>query len=664
MDREAMAGSRPARQPAHRAPGDPPIPDPAADRPAPDLRTAPHPRRPGDPDLPGPGDPADTGSARHAPAAARSRHDSPPLLPTRRAALLTIAVGVPPLAGITVLAQWPFTHTGRTPLLVADAVVAVAFFVTGIIVGTDHGHRVTALALLAGGLLWPLNWVNEWNAGIWPLVAALDGPLASVLVGWALVRYPRHWPRRRDDLLVAGLCGLSQLLIVAHVVTSTAGWYTGFPGLPWLTVWADRPFSDLVGTIYDWYNVGLAVLLTVLIVVRLGRLRQPDRGLMRPVAVGTVIGAAASTGTTVLDLANAGVAAHDAGYLLEGLGLLALPIAFLLAASRRWLSRESVPALIRRLGSAATPAQVQRALRERLRDPSLTVLYRVEDGAAGGPGARAAEVYADVHGTPVVAPEPGDPRVVAATPTHPPAVMIMADPVLRWQSGMGQALARTAGLVLENTRLQAQIAQVSSSAQRLRDAVTAERRRVQVDVDSISDDLLAATRQLDGAGGGPDTAPVPALESALAVLREAADELKQLAVGQPPTELTAHGLGPAVRAAAAGHNRPITVGVPDHRYPPSVEVAAYFVISELVTNAVKHARAPAITVTVTDGTGPTDSAGLLITVTDDGRGGADPNGSGLTGVTRRLESVGGSLAVHSPPGGGSRIAAWIPFPGN
>ncbi|WP_327011649.1 hypothetical protein OHA72_23950 [Dactylosporangium sp. NBC_01737] len=113
----------------------------------------------------------------------------------------------------------------------------------------------------------------------------------------------------------------------------------------------------------------------------------------------------------------------------------------------------------------------------------------------------------------------------------------------------------------------------------------------------------------------------------------------------------------AALAALAGDS-PLTVeihGDPAARYPAAVESAAYFVVAEGLTNAAKHAGATACIVS----TGTTGTT-VTVTVTDDGRGGADPAGSGLDGLRRRVEALDGELTVTSPPGGPTVLRAEFP----
>jgi signal transduction histidine kinase len=94
---------------------------------------------------------------------------------------------------------------------------------------------------------------------------------------------------------------------------------------------------------------------------------------------------------------------------------------------------------------------------------------------------------------------------------------------------------------------------------------------------------------------------------------------------------------------------------PGERVPPAVESAAYFVVAEALTNAVKHSAATRLTVEVTR-----DGHLLLIQVADDGVGGADINGSGLSGLRKRVEALDGHLSVTSPAGGPTSIRAELP----
>jgi signal transduction histidine kinase len=144
-----------------------------------------------------------------------------------------------------------------------------------------------------------------------------------------------------------------------------------------------------------------------------------------------------------------------------------------------------------------------------------------------------------------------------------------------------------------------------------------------------------------------------ARENSLAALQE----LHELVHGIVPPVLLERGLVDAVRALAVDAPiRTVVRSTLDHRLETPVESALYFATSELVTNAVKHSGGSVVEITV-DRT----RTGVAVTVSDDGRGGADQRaGSGLTGVERRLSAFGGTLHVDSPPGGSTRATAEVP----
>ena len=154
-------------------------------------------------------------------------------------------------------------------------------------------------------------------------------------------------------------------------------------------------------------------------------------------------------------------------------------------------------------------------------------------------------------------------------------------------------------------------------------------------------------------------------EDATALLTEALDhaeqataELRELAHGILPAAVTQGGVRAGVDALASRMPVPVENGVSVGRLPAAVEATAYFVVAEALTNVAKHARAERAVVTarVEDGT-------LVVHVRDDGVGGAQRNGSGLTGLTDRLAALDGELRVESPADRGTVVAATIPLPG-
>jgi len=210
--------------------------------------------------------------------------------------------------------------------------------------------------------------------------------------------------------------------------------------------------------------------------------------------------------------------------------------------------------------------------------------------------------------------------------------------------------------------LTAQVSDLRDARSRIIAAADAERRRIERDLhDGAQQRLVALALTLRvaeqrAAAGDPEAGEL---------VRQAGDEaglalteLRDLARGIHPAILTNRGLRAALEDLAARATVPVEVAAaPEGRLADPVEATAYFVVSECLANVGKHAGATSATVDVTVGDGR-----LIVTVSDDGAGGADlAAGSGLQGLQDRVGALDGSLEVESPAGGGTRVAATIPL---
>jgi signal transduction histidine kinase len=157
------------------------------------------------------------------------------------------------------------------------------------------------------------------------------------------------------------------------------------------------------------------------------------------------------------------------------------------------------------------------------------------------------------------------------------------------------------------------------------------------------------------AGGDPEAPEL--LQHAKAELAEALEELRELARGIHPSILTDRGLEAALEMLAGRAGIPVDLCVTlDQRLPERLEAAAYYIVAEALTNASKHARASHVHVRVTGRNGS-----ALVEVADDGVGGADHRrGSGVRGLADRVEALGGTFELQSPPGVGTTLIARIP----
>jgi signal transduction histidine kinase len=209
------------------------------------------------------------------------------------------------------------------------------------------------------------------------------------------------------------------------------------------------------------------------------------------------------------------------------------------------------------------------------------------------------------------------------------------------------------------TALASRVAQLSTSRADAVDAQAAELRRIERDLhDGAQARLVAIGLGLGAVARLMDADPARArqlLTQAQDTSAAALSELRSLVRGIHPPVLAERGLGDAVRALALDTPLPVTVDVDlPGRLDPPVETAAYFAVCETLANAVRVASQVSISVS--------HRAGLLrMLVIDDGPGGADPaNGTGLRGISRRLNTFDGALTLHSPSGGPTVITMEIP----
>ncbi|MGW4892005.1 sensor histidine kinase [Kitasatospora sp. NPDC004240] len=251
-------------------------------------------------------------------------------------------------------------------------------------------------------------------------------------------------------------------------------------------------------------------------------------------------------------------------------------------------------------------------------------------------------------------------------------------------AGYGGALLATAHVRLARLLLGPreedpgrQVLELTRSRARLADAFEAERRRIERDLhDGAQQQLVALTmtlglaaHELRGAtihgganGDGPTEHPAAMLvDRARAEARQALEQLRDLVRGIHPQVLTDHGLAAAVAEIALRHPVPVELDLDlPGRLPGPVESTAYFTVTEALTNAAKHGGADVVTVH-----GRVEAGRLVIQVTDDGRGGADPAaGAGLQGLADRAAILRGRLMVTSPIGGPTRLRLEVPCSGS
>jgi signal transduction histidine kinase len=239
-----------------------------------------------------------------------------------------------------------------------------------------------------------------------------------------------------------------------------------------------------------------------------------------------------------------------------------------------------------------------------------------------------------------------------------PLAVILAYPVTAW-AGARAAMAR-AILAPRFDDADAKLVEVTRSRARLVDAFELERRRIERDLhDGAQQRLVTLTMQLGLARLElPDGSPAAdQVTVAHDMAKQALTDLRELIRGVHPKVLTDRGLGAALEDVAAMTPMPVDLRIrlPD-RPASSLEVTAYFVVVEALTNVAKHsgARQAAVDAEII-------GSRLIVKVRDDGLGGADPaRGSGLTGLADRVAALDGTVAISSPPGGPTLLQVEIP----
>jgi signal transduction histidine kinase len=207
--------------------------------------------------------------------------------------------------------------------------------------------------------------------------------------------------------------------------------------------------------------------------------------------------------------------------------------------------------------------------------------------------------------------------------------------------------------------LRARIEALTRTRHQAVDAQAAELRRIERDLhDGAQARLVALTMQLGRAEVRAEQEPDlrRLIHDAQSEAHRAIRELRDLARGIVPPLLADRGLVAAVESLAGRYETGTAIRCDtQRRLAPVIERTAYFVVAEALTNTVKHAAASSSWVQLRD-----EPGALVVVVGDDGRGGADPAGSGLAGLRARVEAVDGSLTVLSPLGGGTIVEAGLP----
>jgi signal transduction histidine kinase len=330
------------------------------------------------------------------------------------------------------------------------------------------------------------------------------------------------------------------------------------------------------------------------------------------------------------------------------------PLAFLAGLLDARLAKAGVGQLLVQLRTDPAP-DLRELLAQALRDPTLSLIYWLPQYGS----------WADQDGNSTTLPKQDSGRRVTFVKQNGEQIAaLIYDAALAEEPELVEAVSAAAGIALENGRLEAELRarlrELQGSRSRVVEAQQNERRRLERNLhDGAQQRLVALALELGLLAEQADNDPgtQDRLKHARSEVAESLDELRDIARGLHPAVVSGHGLAVALESLAATTPFEVqlqTDGLP--RLPEQLEVAAYYVVSESLTNAAKHAQADRVTVEA----GITDDT-LMVEIVDNGIGGADSErGTGLRGLADRIEALNGRLRVWSPVGKGTRVRAEIP----
>jgi signal transduction histidine kinase len=515
-------------------------------------------------------------------------------------------------------------------------------------------------------------WALVAFAGLWlglGLVSpeAMDAPFRSVPNPWAVHTAPAVFTAVRrvvaiatSALILVGMASLVVRFVRAEADERRQLLWIAVAGVP-------LPVLTVLSFVFSAHDADVALAVTAAVEILLlpvgallgisqYHLYDVERILSRAVTYVLVSAVLAAGYAAVVLLVAQGVGQaagrSQVGVALATLGVAAAarPVYRLVQdlVDRRFARRryDAVRTVRRHVAAPSPDTAIDEVLRRAVDDPSLNVAYWV--------ATRRQWVTGDGH------PALPSPDALAVDRAGRPVARVSFDGD-RAAAQLVRAAVAEAGPELDNAGLRAalalQLEEVRASRTRIATAQFEERRRIERALhDGAQQRLLAlaAGQQAALLGGDPERLRA-ALRAGVTQSQAAVRELRDLANGLHPSVLTDGGLTAAFDDLASRLPVESRVDEPGRRFPPPVEAAVWFVACEAVANAVKHARADRIGVTLT-----TEETELTLMVTDDGKGGADPDGQGLRGIADRVAAARGRLAIDSQPGLGTIIRAVLP----
>ncbi len=517
-------------------------------------------------------------------------------------------------------------------------------------------RKVGALMTLIGFAWFAAMCVPSDNAVVFSLAVLTSNIFAAALMH-LLLAYPDGELHTRGDRITVWLAYLVVTLGVLPLYTLNDP-ISGCPECPPYVL--DVAQIDAVGSVGNplLNVVGVVILMRVFarVASRWRAASPPRRRILGPVygaGTLTLLLLAFSLSVQLLSLPDA---FGEGAYFAASTVFVLLPYVFLGGLVRsRVFQAGAVGGLMAGLAETPNPGCLADELARALGDETLTLAFWLPEHGR----------YVDSTGQELELPPIGSGRSV--TPVERDGARIAAiihDASLTEDSELVDAVGSAAALALENERLDAELRarleDLRASRARLVEAGMAERRRLERDLhDGAQQRLVSLALSLrlarNKVAPDPDGA-VEVMDGAARELELALEELRELARGIHPAVLSDRGLDAALRTLATRAPLPVDLHSDVNGVPDAVESAAYFVVSEALTNVAKYANASSAVVHVEQAQGF-----VLVAVSDDGVGGADPSaGSGLRGLGDRISALDGRLEVDSAPDRGTTVRARIP----
>ncbi len=534
---------------------------------------------------------------------------------------------------------------------VITLIVGWSFLASGAVATERRPENGIGTLMIVIGLVWFVSQLlRQWMAPV-PLTAGIWLgdlwllPLAFLLAGFPLA----HLSQPLDRILIGALAIVMIPLEALWLMFLSFDSF-GEPGVPRnVLMVADEPgLADAVDTVQRVILIAALGTLAIVLVRRWRHASAPLRRALMPVLAGAA-GLALLTAVYFLDKLDRG---SPQLFSIAMLVLATVPIIFLVGVLRARLARSGLGSLLVELHEPAEPGALRDSLARALRDPSLELAYWVPEYRS----------YVGVDGEPVELPAESSGRVATFVEREGTAVAaLIHDASLQDEPELVGAVTSAAGIALETERLQAdlraRLADLRASRARIVEAGDTARRKLERDLHDGAQQRLVSLSVVLRLLESRVPTEAELLQMARTELNESLEELRRIARGIHPAVLSDHGLPVALESLAARAPVRVTLDVDlAERLPETVEVAAYYLVAEGLTNIAKYAEAESATVDVERRNGT-----LVVEVSDDGKGGADPKGgSGLRGLADRVEALDGRLKVWSPDDGGTRLRAEIP----